>query len=62
MPKKYDPGFCKTHKPKLDLTEDDVDARYKRGDRQEQCATCKRWLWPSERGHNFVSTGRLDTD
>lgn len=62
---KYDPrdGMCEAHNATFDwLTQEEVDERYAKGIRQEQCATCKRWLWPKERGENFVSTGRLDTD
>jgi hypothetical protein len=40
----------------------DADERIERGEHQEQCAKCWRWLWPDERGPNFVSTGARDTD
>ena len=61
----YDPlaGICSSHKPKLEwLTEEEVDRRAAKGERQAQCATCLRWLWPAERGARFVTTGRPDTD
>lgn len=71
MPRKRKPrfindplkGMCETHHPIFEwLTEEEVNERHAEGKRQEQCKHCMRWLWPHERGDNFVSTGRLDTD
>lgn len=54
-------GMCESHKPTF-MWWPDLERREAKGEHQEQCARCKRWLWPEERGENFTSTGRLDTD
>lgn len=52
-------GMCPTHDPKFEWF---PDHRIERGERQEQCAACWRWLWPDERGPGFVATGESDGD
>lgn len=40
----------------------DADERIERGEEQQQCAKCLRWLWPHQQGPGFVSTGVSDVD
>ena len=40
----------------------DADDRLDRGERQERCAKCLRWLWPHQQGADFISTGESDKD
>lgn len=49
--------MCASHSPLFEWFPDD---RIERGERQERCAACLHWLWPDERGPNFVSTGESD--
>lgn len=60
------PKRCRSHAPQRgwDMCGSalDADERIARGEHQQQCARCFRWLWEDQRGDGFVATDAKDTD